>query len=562
VTAMLKILQTYPADDVRPLLAQTIASKSRTDHNRLAALDLYNRGMNRDNEARLLNLANTIEDGPVLAALLTEIGRRPRVSGDRLLLDKLDSQQPDVRVAALDALGRRKTAGASSQVLSLLNDRDLRVRRMAASVAGPLGVHNAVELLLKTADDDDAELRRASLESLHQLNESGAVLFAVNALERPETRLAALNYLADFGSVQQLEPVSEVAATNRSVEVLTVVVRVLFSWKENQQAGPKDRLIINKELAELQGDCGIALLWSTMGPIREDEAESMIQQINHFDKRGIVSTDSDRWQDVFSAGTDAVVNLKPANGGGGLAAWLGLIELVTAKAMQAQFLASSEGVLQMWINGKLAYSRENAATFQPNSDRFEATLLAGTNRLLLRVTTDSTTPRFHVRFRPKSSTAEHDRLTQLVLEGGGNVERGRELLADGEKSLCMKCHRMGEQGGSIGPDLTGAGSRFARIHLIESILDPSRTVAPSYGTTIVLLNSRKVLTGVKTTETPEAITLGDKDGKLQVIPRSEIEELRVDPLSTMPAGLEQQMTDSELTDLIEFLVSQKQPPNK
>ena len=77
------------------------------------------------------------------------------------------------------------------------------------------------------------------------------------------------------------------------------------------------------------------------------------------------------------------------------------------------------------------------------------------------------------------------------------------------------------------------------------------------GTTIVLLNSGKVITGVKTTETPEAITLGDKDGKLQVIPRSEIEELRVDPLSTMPAGLEQQMTDSELTDLIEFLVSQK-----
>ena len=562
VAAILEALQTYPADDVRPLLAQTIVSKSRTDQNRLAALDLFNRGLNRDQERRLLNLAEATEDGPVLAAVLAEIGRRPRVSGDRLLLNKLDSQQPDVRSAALEALGRRKTAQASSRVLSLFNDRDLRVRRVAASVAGVLRVRNAVALLLKTADDDDAELRRASLVSLHQLNESGAVPLSVSALEGSETQLAALNYLADFGSVHQLGPVSEVAATNRSVEVLTAVARVLSSWQENPQAGWKDRRIIQNTLAEVQGDSGFPLLWSIIGPIGEDEANSLIQKINRDHKRGIAATDSNRWQHVFSAGTDAVVNLKPAKGVHGPAAWLGFVELITAKSMQAQFLASSEGTLQMWINGKLAYSRDKAATFQPNSDRFEATLVAGTNRLLVWATTDSTKPQFQVRFRPKSSKAEHERLTQLVLEGRGSVERGRKLFANVKKSLCIKCHRIGEQGGRIGPDLTGVGSRFSRIHLIESILEPSRTVAPSYGTTIVLLNRGKVLTGVKTAETSEAITLGDKDGKLQVIPRSEIEELRVDRRSTMPDGLEKQMTDRELKDLIAFLVSQKKPPNK
>jgi len=562
VAAILEAVQTYPADRIRSLLAEIIASKSRTDQNRLTAIGLLKRGMNENNEDQLIDLADATEDGPVLAAILVEIGSRPRVSGNRLLLNKLDSQKPEVRAAALEALGRRKVDGASSRILSLLDDRDLRVRRVAASVAGVLGVQSAVAPLLMTAGGDDSELRRASLESLHQLNEPSAVSLAVDALERPETQLAALSYLADFGGPPQLGPVSEIAATNRSIEVLTAVVRVLSSWRENQQSGSQNRPMIDKALAELQGDSGFPLLWSTIGPITDDEAKSMIETINRSDDRDIVSTGSDRWQHAFSAGTDAVVNLEPAKGGSGGIAWLGLIDLDTGKPMQAQFLASSDGTFQMWINGKLAHSRDKAESFQPNSDRFDATLVEGINRLLVKVVTDSTTPQFHVRFRPKSSQAEHERLTRLVLDGGGNVERGQKLFANVEKSLCLKCHLMGKQGGRIGPDLTGIGSRYSRIHLIESILEPSRTVAPSYGTTLVVLNSGKVLTGVKTAETPETLTLGDKDGKSQVIPRSEIEERRVDRQSTMPDGLEKRMTDRELTDLIAFLTSQKKTAAK
>ena len=78
---------------------------------------------------------------------------------------------------------------------------------------------------------------------------------------------------------------------------------------------------------------------------------------------------------------------------------------------------------------------------------------------------------FHLRFRPLSSSAAHERITQFALQNTGNAERGRELFLNAEKTLCVKCHRLGEQGGNIGPILTGVGSRFSRIHLIESILD-------------------------------------------------------------------------------------------
>ena len=167
----------------------------------------------------------------------------------------------------------------------------------------------------------------------------------------------------------------------------------------------------------------------------------------------------------------------------------------------------------------------------------------------------------HVRFRRKASKPEHERLTRFLLEGDGDVQRGARLFAQAEKSSCIKCHQIGDEGGRVGPDLTGVGSRFSRIHLIESILQPSRTIAPSYATTTVLLESGKALSGVKVAETADTITLGDQEGKLQTIPRSKIEQSHGDAMSIMPEGLEKGMADRELLDLLEFLVAQKVTPD-
>ena len=102
---------------------------------------------------------------------------------------------------------------------------------------------------------------------------------------------------------------------------------------------------------------------------------------------------------------------------------------------------------------------------------------------------------FHLRFRRKSATAEHERLTQAALSRRGNPERGRKLFFDAAKSLCLKCHRLGDQGERIGPELTGVGGRFSRIYLVESILEPSRTIAPSFATLVLALKNGQVLTG-------------------------------------------------------------------
>ena len=146
---------------------------------------------------------------------------------------------------------------------------------------------------------------------------------------------------------------------------------------------------------------------------------------------------------------------------------------------------------------------------------------------------------------------------QLVLASRGNAGRGREVFHNTEKSLCLKCHRLGEQGGRIGPDLARIGSRFSRVHILESILQPSRTVTPSYGTIAIALANGQVLSGVRINEDDRTLTVGDAQGKTHEIPKADIDELQQQPSSTMPDGLEQKLSDREFIDLIAYLTSLK-----
>ena len=211
----------------------------------------------------------------------------------------------------------------------------------------------------------------------------------------------------------------------------------------------------------------------------------------------------------------------------------------------------------MWNNGSAVVQKDKPNRYRPNSERADTTLTSGSNRLLVQVVGSGGESRFHLRFRRKSSQAEHERLTRMALKDHGNVQRGREVLLNSEKSLCLKCHRLGQWGTQIGPDLTVIGSRFSRVHLIESILDPSRTIAPSYETIVVALADGRVLTGVKSEETPATLSLGDSEGKTHLVPKRDIDIIQVQDRSTMPDGLEKRLTDRELLDLIAFLLAQK-----
>ncbi len=556
VAGILAALADQPVADSRRTLEAVVRNPKHNSMNRLTALALFAKGLEANPEP-FLTLAQTLEDGPVLADILRRLGKNPRLPAVPVLAAKLRSADAEVRAAAIEALGDLRAEEGREQLLPLLQDKDAHVRRAASAAAGKLKARQAIEPLLKLATDPDPAVKGASIDSLRLLREPRVVPLAVAALADHELELKALECLRELGGPEQSAAVAELAKRSPSAEVLAAAVRALTEWHGREGLTSARRQELDGAVAEVCGKSGVLLRWEVTGPVQLKAAPGIVERFASVGQTGDTS-----WSTRFAAGTEAHVTLAPKDSTtDGL--WFACTDVIVSEPTPVEFLASSRGSLQVWLNGRSLYRRDQAGNTVPDSDRFAGTLARGSNRLLVQVGPAGNALRgvpvvFQLRFRRKSGTAEHERLTQAVLSRSGNPERGRQLFLNTEKSLCLRCHRLGTQGERIGPELTGVGSRFSRIHIVESILEPSRTIAPSYGTVVVTLKNGKTLTGVKVTETEKSLTLADNQGQKHELARADIEEQQASPLSTMPEGLEKRLSEAEFVDLIAFLVSQQQ----
>ncbi|MDA1232332.1 MAG: HEAT repeat domain-containing protein, partial [Planctomycetota bacterium] len=501
VNAILEALKTRDAGIVRPVLTQTIARQELSDGSRLVALSMLIDPLT-DAAAQLVQLAAKLDDGPVLASLLREFGQRPELDADDLLLQKLDSIMPVVQAEAIRSLGKRKTKVALDHVARLLKQTDSEVRLAATEVAGQLRAADTKDTLLQFAAGSDQRLIAASLDSLRQLQDSGAVTLATDALVHRETQFAAIDYLKAFGTPDQIGIVVTAAAQNPASDFQSKAVQTLAEWQEHF-ADSREKT--KSAIAAVHGQSGQPLLWSLSGPLSSTAADDLVEEMKDADW---YVSDRTEFTTVIAAGTPAALRFK--NSGDTDAVWVAWTAVRIDSPTNIEILTSATGRLTLWQDGAQIHAREKSEKFQPDSDRFPITLPSGTSRLVARVEPgDNDTAQFHLRFRRRSSKAEHERLITYALKGGGDVNHGREVFANAEKSMCIRCHRLGPEGGRIGPDLTGIGNRFSRIHLIESMLEPSRTVAQSYATIVVALKNGTVLSGIRVSESNGTLVLGD-----------------------------------------------------
>lgn len=139
---------------------------------------------------------------------------------------------------------------------------------------------------------------------------------------------------------------------------------------------------------------------------------------------------------------------------------------------------------------------------------------------------------------------------------GGDAAAGRAIFFNRIAVGCVKCHRMDRQGGEVGPDLSGIGAKKTREYLLESMVDPNKSIAEGFATVVVADKDGKVYAGILRKETPEALELMTADAKIVRVEKDSIES-RGTGKSAMPEDLREQLSPRELRDLVEFLASMR-----
>src|SRR5579864_5568331 len=136
-----------------------------------------------------------------------------------------------------------------------------------------------------------------------------------------------------------------------------------------------------------------------------------------------------------------------------------------------------------------------------------------------------------------------------VLKLSGDEQRGKKVF----ETNCARCHLPRQQGGRVGPDLSGVNNK-TKEELLTSILNPSYAIEPHFVHYVVTTKDGQIHDGVIANETPGAITLrGGTEIGDETILRTNIAEIRASNVSLMPEGLEQSMSRQDIADVIAYL---------
>jgi putative heme-binding domain-containing protein len=151
----------------------------------------------------------------------------------------------------------------------------------------------------------------------------------------------------------------------------------------------------------------------------------------------------------------------------------------------------------------------------------------------------------------------------LKLAEGGlqnrNFENGKAMFTS---TLCLTCHRFGGDGGSIGPDVTGAGSRYTLRDLMENIIEPSKVISDQYDSHQIEKKDGSLVIGrVVAEENGDLMVMMNPFAPttLTKIAADEVKSKKTQPVSMMPPGLINTLNQDELLDLIAYILSAGNP---
>jgi len=138
---------------------------------------------------------------------------------------------------------------------------------------------------------------------------------------------------------------------------------------------------------------------------------------------------------------------------------------------------------------------------------------------------------------------------------GRDFARGKAMFT---ATACIMCHRLNNEGGGIGPDISGAGGRYSIRDLLENIIEPSLVISDQFGSEQIERSDGEPIVGrVVGEEAGELLIMANPfmpDEKTRV-KTTAVTTRKAFPVSLMPPGLINSLNEEELKDLLAYILA-------
>jgi len=472
---------------------------------------------------------------------------------ERELVAALADASPGVREHAVRLSEPRMSQAPAllDRVLALAADPEPRVRFQVAFTLGETADPRAVAALAKiaTRDANDSWTRTAVLSSTTL--RADRVLVALLKNSEFLTQPAAQTWLDQLAMI--------VGARNDRAEI----DRLLDAAAAAERGSPAQRSVV------LGLGAGLQRSSSSLATVKSTASAASAAMLD-----GLLDQAASMAQDADADAGDrqaAVKLLGYAGGSRTIEVLAALVDPQQPESLQISAVRTlarftepeiAQSLIKVWrsstpkvqeeIIGALA-SRQDWATQLLNAcDRDEVSasqIIRGTRTSLLNHTDSALRTHAEKLFGgaagPRSEVIAQ---YQSALTLSGDPARGDKVY----ERECGACHRLGDRGAQLGPNLALIRNRTPAA-LLEAILDPNREVQPGFVSYIVVDDSGRTLTGLILAETAGSITLGRDKGVTETILKKNIEQIRSSGKSLMPEGLEKTIDPQGFADLLAFL---------
>ncbi len=500
-----------------------------------------------------------------------------------LLERDLKSASAGVRRAALNVLPRNEDSVRAILKANLLTDREPLVRRAALLVLSEMppskeagiAIH---ELLMSPANDKDRWIPVAATcaAARHTAGFLAATLTAKSNTDavRRTARIVAEHY-ARAGDDSDLSGLLSALKNAESASVDLFLEGLAAGWPRNKTpkldeatrealVAAMPRLGSNGQLhlATLAGRWGMAPrfekalagLRKTLLAIVGDEKKSEQDRIESAQRLAQMQPNRDVLQSLL-----AEVSPKAS-------------PTLSAGILDAAGLATSPDVAAVLL--------EHWNQFTPRLRQKAVAILLGRpewSRALLDGMEKGTVPAADLSLDQSQQLTQHpdkklaDRARTILARGGrlpspdrkkvldeymplvdktGDARKGFEVF----KSICAKCHRHGDTGETIAPNLTGFNVH-PKSKIIQKVLDPNSSVEGNFRQYTVTTKAGRVLNGLLASETKTALEIVDTEAKRHTVLRDDIDEMTASNRTIMPEGFEKQLSKDDICNLLEFLTA-------